>query len=1311
MANNFYFSQELRVFLHTGSQYYELILSGAPSFNQASTSEDITAETLPFNTSTSQVASNRVTEKIKTEFEAAQWSFTTHVRPIAVNSDASDAHAILWKYFLDHNNSATAAMTASQGHNRNFDFNQGGSQGTFDLYFHYPNNEAYKISNCVVNSASIDIALGSLTVINWSGLGISLDSVNFTVPSTIINSSQLSSSGFSINNFSFVSYTGQTNADAMLNPNSNTGFELKLGQHKHGGDGFTFDTSSYATATGTLTSNRSTKGLMQEVFVPAHFQFLNSSRVFIAEGSLGSTAWNDIGFLSLDTNSSDFDTGVQFGTFDSFITNHLKPSDQILIHYDNSNYAIYKVKSKYMLPIADTNADSDAPSFMGSLSGEDYTTGYSKDEADDDGNTDGFSHYPFSIPKYSDARLNRQAFNIGFKSRKHAFYSPSLTKWIPSLEALDQSVTTTTLTQHAVDTNVIHVESTTGIVAGEALFWNNIPADFVTTPIAGEEAKATLPQVLSGGINASAKTITLNCNVNITKGEVLHFGENGVSGYNHVDGADSSPENHTHDRNNFASFVYYVPPNENPQLSGLHRTNGNVQYFSEPCGQADTAARQNSTNGYTTATVAPNAVTSVTKHATNALRIRANKQIAVLREGAKGSFAANAHYASDILAMRCVRSHPIKFHIWAPYCDVNVKIYRYESTGSDVYFNYNSSGGFYNVASNSSLDIVNGGSGTDIDFQTQQYVTITETSDGTIVSTSGGGDKVNYLVVATAKNTNTNSSTHIPTPAICGLAEMTNTFDGAGPGPVIDFLPLVPLSEANGTVVANRTDKIVLTPISVADSNQSSNTANWCSTAQHGTYGQSATTFTALNGARIAVFGFADGGGSDGEVGLEKDMVGDTYVFPRTTMKNYRFIALGAGTISVRKGDGTEVFSHTIAEEDIDGTTGTGKLVEIGARTGGAEDGSFTIDSAGTYAADADIAVTRVSGHLINGQKATINGTVVRIVRVNTTSNNATNIIKLNEQVVVPSNTFAVTFDGGFVHDVCTNNGPFYFEGTTNYYLVCQDQSSDEHTMFGTSMTGSSSSKRNMFDHDTAFNMPSNATDLRFYPFRTENGKFHYYTQTPIQLTSKGTYYFNSKIYHDEFVSGKMYVDGISLKPSDGDCALELEKIVSDGAPGATEANYSIYYSRSLDGTTNNPFYMSNTNAVTSASVSLTNNIVPVTYPILGEVTKPIGFKMGIPSATGSVSGYITGEANETDTKEFVKNITESTQPIVNLNIRAGDSTQAKNINLNIPFAFLDTPVLGIDGAATYTVSFTSLVDGDFDTTPSTNTAFKVFYT
>ena len=124
----FYFSQEVRVFLHTGSAYYEIIVAAGFSYNQASSSENIAATTLPSSNSTTNVAVKKASEKVKTEFEPAQWNFSTFVRPL---SGVTDAHAILWKYFLDHGNSTTANMTEAEGFNRDFDFNQGGSQGFF----------------------------------------------------------------------------------------------------------------------------------------------------------------------------------------------------------------------------------------------------------------------------------------------------------------------------------------------------------------------------------------------------------------------------------------------------------------------------------------------------------------------------------------------------------------------------------------------------------------------------------------------------------------------------------------------------------------------------------------------------------------------------------------------------------------------------------------------------------------------------------------------------------------------------------------------------------------------------------------------------------------------------------------------------------------------------------------------------------------------------------------------------------------------------------------------------------------------------
>ena len=202
---DFYLSQEVRVFLHTGSAYHEIVpQSGTVAFSQISTSTDVAAQTLPFSNSTSNVASKKASEKIKTEFDPGSWSFSTFIRPLG----KTDAHAILWKYFLDHNFAFTSQILEGTGHNRDFDFNQGGSNQFFDLYFHFPNNKAYKMSNCVVNVASISMAIEGLSTVTWEGLGTSLDPVDFTVP-TITNSSHIaSSSGKVIGKLSTVSYTG-----------------------------------------------------------------------------------------------------------------------------------------------------------------------------------------------------------------------------------------------------------------------------------------------------------------------------------------------------------------------------------------------------------------------------------------------------------------------------------------------------------------------------------------------------------------------------------------------------------------------------------------------------------------------------------------------------------------------------------------------------------------------------------------------------------------------------------------------------------------------------------------------------------------------------------------------------------------------------------------------------------------------------------------------------------------------------------------------------------------------------------------------
>ena len=65
------------------------------------------------------------------------------------------------------------------------------------------------MSNCVINSVNIESEIGSLTKLAWSGLGTSLDPVDFSVPGTITNSTQITnSSPRVINKLSKVAYTG-----------------------------------------------------------------------------------------------------------------------------------------------------------------------------------------------------------------------------------------------------------------------------------------------------------------------------------------------------------------------------------------------------------------------------------------------------------------------------------------------------------------------------------------------------------------------------------------------------------------------------------------------------------------------------------------------------------------------------------------------------------------------------------------------------------------------------------------------------------------------------------------------------------------------------------------------------------------------------------------------------------------------------------------------------------------------------------------------------------------------------------------------
>ena len=70
-----YLSNDVRVFLEvSGGSYYELVVAPGFTFNQNSTSEDISAVTMPSTAIPQRMASNKVVEKIKRDSPQ-----TTHI--------------------------------------------------------------------------------------------------------------------------------------------------------------------------------------------------------------------------------------------------------------------------------------------------------------------------------------------------------------------------------------------------------------------------------------------------------------------------------------------------------------------------------------------------------------------------------------------------------------------------------------------------------------------------------------------------------------------------------------------------------------------------------------------------------------------------------------------------------------------------------------------------------------------------------------------------------------------------------------------------------------------------------------------------------------------------------------------------------------------------------------------------------------------------------------------------------------------------------------------------------------------------------
>lgn len=202
----------------TGTVIWEIPVMDGYTFSQANT----TSETVLNEMATPAGISKRGRRQFNDALAPAEWSFGTYVRPFkslgsgagAADDTAGVHHAIeeaLWANFVglgtpqeptgDYNFELLNITADTTDTNISFAGSNRIELGVFNLYFvlgaQYDNDAdyddpadddvvVYKISNCVVNEASISFDVDGISMIEWSGMGTVLEKVaNFDATAAI----------------------------------------------------------------------------------------------------------------------------------------------------------------------------------------------------------------------------------------------------------------------------------------------------------------------------------------------------------------------------------------------------------------------------------------------------------------------------------------------------------------------------------------------------------------------------------------------------------------------------------------------------------------------------------------------------------------------------------------------------------------------------------------------------------------------------------------------------------------------------------------------------------------------------------------------------------------------------------------------------------------------------------------------------------------------------------------------------------------------------------------------------------------------
>lgn len=186
-ATNLFFSRDTKVYLEQGTNIWEIPVLNGYSFNQNVNTSDVTLAEMSDSTG----ASRRGRKMFNDSYAPSEWSFSTYVRPFLAAAKMRAVEEALWANFVTANSYTPAtpawASNVTLGA-ATMDIDFGGSNrvnlGTFNLYFVLGASNAasanyaadgdttiYKISNAVINEASISFDIDGISTIAWSGMG------------------------------------------------------------------------------------------------------------------------------------------------------------------------------------------------------------------------------------------------------------------------------------------------------------------------------------------------------------------------------------------------------------------------------------------------------------------------------------------------------------------------------------------------------------------------------------------------------------------------------------------------------------------------------------------------------------------------------------------------------------------------------------------------------------------------------------------------------------------------------------------------------------------------------------------------------------------------------------------------------------------------------------------------------------------------------------------------------------------------------------------------------------------------------------